>query len=71
MRFQVLQDGNGNDTDIPIKEWVLKAQFPQIESVNAELPVRQKMIIEERLKLAASNPNTIQPIDGLLEELDG
>lgn len=73
MRFQVLQDGNGNNTGvfIPMQEWeVIRAQFPEIESAGEELPAWQKGLIDERLAFLEANPNAVKPIDGLLSALE-
>jgi hypothetical protein len=73
MKFQIIQDGKGNNTGvfIPIEDWAfIKANYPDIDSLAQEIPEWQKKILDNRLDSAKSDPNTLKPIDDLFNELD-
>lgn len=72
MRTQVIQDHNGTPAGIfiPIKEWEkIKSQYPDIDSLDEELPLWEKDFIDKRLDAIAKNPERLQPIETLFEEL--
>jgi Putative addiction module component len=73
MRLQVLQDNFGNQTGIyvPMEDWTLiKNNYPDIESIDQDLPQWEKDIIDRRLKAIQSSPNRLRPINELFEELN-
>lgn len=73
MRLQLIQDGQGKNTGvfIPIEDWTLiKQNYPDIDSLENEIPQWQKNILENRLKAIKQNPNSIKPIQELFDELD-
>jgi hypothetical protein len=72
MRTQVIQDHNGTPAGIfiPIKDWEkMKLEYPDIENTENELPKWEKDFIDKRLYAIAKNPERIQPIEKLFEEL--
>ena len=72
MKLQVLHDNFGNQTGVyvPMEDWALiKSNYPDIESLDKELPQWQKDLIDSRLEATAKNPERLKPIEGLLEEL--
>ncbi len=72
MKFQVLHDNFGNQTGVyvSIEDWTLiKNNYPDIETLEQELPQWEKDLIDERLEAIAKNPERLQPIESLLEEL--
>lgn len=72
MKLQVLHDNFGNQTGVyvPMEDWALiKSNYPDIESLDKELPQWQKDLIDSRLEAIATNPERLKPIEGLLEEL--
>lgn len=55
---------------IPIKTWErVKFQYPDIESVDIDLPQWEKEFIDRRLELAKHHPERLQPIETLFENL--
>ena len=73
MRLQILQDGKGNETGvfIPMEDWeIIKSQYPDILSIDNEIPVWQKELLDERLKSVNENPDCIFPVDRLFKVLD-
>ena len=72
MKTQIIQDYKGLPTDvfIPIEDWEnLKKHYPNLESINDELPKWQKDILDIRLS-DLDNPDKIEPIDALYKALD-
>ena len=72
MKLQVLQDNFGNQTGVyvPIEDWTLiKNNYPDIENLEQELPQWEKDLIDARLGTIAKNPESLKPIESLLEEL--
>lgn len=72
MKLQVLQDNFGNQTGVyvPMEDWTLiKNNYPDIETLEQELPQWEKDLIDERLEAIAKNPERLQPIESLFEEL--
>ena len=72
MKLQVLHDNFGNQTGVyvSIEDWTLiKNNYPDIETLEQELPQWEKDLIDERLEAIAKNPERLQPIESLLEEL--
>lgn len=73
MRLQVIQDGDGKNTGvfIPIEDWsLIKTNYPDVESLDKNLPAWQKELLDSRLQEISKNPDRIKPIDELLKELD-
>ncbi|MGC4129778.1 MAG: addiction module protein [Bergeyella sp.] len=73
MKTQEIQDHNGVPTGvfIPIKEWEkIKSLYPDIDSLEDELPDWEKDFIDQRLEAIAKNPERLQPIEKLFEELN-
>lgn len=72
MKLQVLKDNFGNQTGIyvPIEDWTLiKSHYPDIETLEQELPQWEKDLIDSRLNTIAKNPENLKPIESLFEEL--
>ena len=72
MKFQILQDNLGNQTGVyvPIEEWnFIKLNYPDLESLDEELPDWEKSLIDSRLATIASQPERLKPISVLLELL--
>ncbi len=72
MKLQVLQDNFGNQTGVyvPMEDWTLiKNNYPDIESLDKELPQWEKDVIDSRLEAITKNPKRLKPIEGLLDEL--
>lgn len=72
MRLQVIQDGQGRDTGvfIPMEDWTLiKKQYPDIETINADLPQWEKDLIDQRLKDINQNPERLKQGGNLIQEL--
>ena len=72
MKLQVLQDNFGKQTGVyvPIEDWALiKNNYPDIETLEQELPQWEKDLIDIRLQAIAKNPERLKPIESLFEEL--
>jgi hypothetical protein len=72
MKLQVLKDNFGNPTGVyvPMEDWTLiKSNYPDIESLDKDLPQWEKDLIDNRLEAIAKNPERLKPIEGLFEEL--
>ena len=72
MKLQVIQDNFGNQTGVyvPIEDWTLiKNNYPDIETLEQELPQWEKDLIDNRLESIENNPNSLKPIIDLIEEL--
>ncbi len=72
MKAQIIQDYNGLPTGvfIPIEDWTLiKNSYPDIETIEQELPQWEKDLIDERLEVITKNLERLQPIENLFEEL--
>lgn len=72
MKLQVLKDNLGNQIGVyvPIEDWTLiKNNYPDIETLEQELPQWEKDLIDGRLAAIAKNPESLKPIENLLEEL--
>ena len=73
MKLQILQDSLGNETGVfvPMEDWALiKTNYPDIETVDQDLPQSEKDLIDSRLDSIAKNPNRLRPIAELFEELN-
>ena len=73
MRLQVIQDSQGKNTGvfIPIEDWALiKANYPDVDNLDTEIPEWQKQLLDKRLEAIAKNPGSVKPIDELFDELD-
>lgn len=72
MKLQVLQDNLGNQTGVyvPMEDWnLIKNNYPDIETLEQELPQWEKDIIDTRLETITKNPERLKPIESLFEEL--
>jgi hypothetical protein len=73
MKLQVLQDNLGNQTGVyvPMEDWMLiKNNYPDIESIDQDLPLWEKETIDNRLVTIAKNPKRLRPISELIEGLN-
>jgi hypothetical protein len=56
---------------IPIEEWYqIRNKYPDIESLEGDLPQWQKDIIDKNLLEIKLHPERLRPIDELFAELD-
>ncbi|TAN13613.1 MAG: addiction module component CHP02574 family protein [Chitinophagaceae bacterium] len=72
MKLQVIQDDQGKDTGvfIPMNEWLLmKNNYPDIETIDKDVPQWEKDLIDQRLDAIAQNPKRVRPGKELLQEL--
>jgi hypothetical protein len=72
LQTQILKDQQGAPTGvfIPIKVWEsVKFQYPDIESVDIDLPQWEKEFIDRRLEMIKYHPERLQPIETLFEGL--
>ncbi len=72
MKLRVLHDNFGNQTGVyvPMEDWTLiKNNYPDIETLEQELPQWEKDLIDSRLEAIAKNPERLKPIESLFEEL--
>jgi hypothetical protein len=72
MVLQYIHDTKGNTTGvfIPIEEWKkIKHQYPDVDDLNKYLPKWEKDFIDNRLEKIDKNPERLQPIENLFEEL--
>jgi len=73
MSLQYISDNTGNTTAviIPIDEWNgIRNKYPDVESIEGDLPQWQKDIIDRNLQAIADNPERLRPIEELFRELD-
>ena len=73
MSLQYISDNTGNTTAviIPIDEWKgIRNKYPDVESIEGDLPQWQKDIIDRNLQAIADNPQRLRPIEELFRELD-
>jgi hypothetical protein len=69
---QVLKDPHGTHTGvfIPIQSWNnIIFQYPDIETLDSELPQWEKDFIDKRLDMAQRYPGRLKPVEMLLETL--
>jgi hypothetical protein len=72
LQTQILKDRQGTPMGvfIPIEVWEkVKYQYPDIESVDIDLPPWEKDFISQRLEMAKHSPERLQPIETLFEGL--
>jgi hypothetical protein len=72
MKLQVLQDNFGNKMGVyvPMEDWdLIKNNYPDIETLEKELPQWQKDIIDARLA-DLNNPDKFKSIEHLFDVLD-
>ena len=70
---QILKDQQGTPMGvfIPIQTWNnLLFQYPDIESLEPELPQWEKDFIDKRLDIVQRNPERLKPIEMLLKNLE-
>jgi hypothetical protein len=73
MKLQVLEDSKGKQTGVfvPIDDWTLiKNSYPDIETLDQDLPQWEKDLIDKRLEAIQKNPQRLRPISELLDELN-
>jgi len=73
MNVQYISNKNGQVTavQVPIKEWeMIKSKYPDIDHIGTQLPQWHKEIIDARLEILENNPDRINPISTLMDELD-
>ncbi len=73
MKLQYLENEAGVNTGvfIPINDWaIMKSYYPDIDSLEKDIPDWQKKIIDERLIDIEKNPNSLRPISELFDILD-
>jgi hypothetical protein len=73
MSVQYISDNSGHTTAviIPIEDWnEIRNKYPDVETIEGELPQWQKELIDSRLKIIQNNPDSLRPIEELYEELD-
>ena len=73
MSLQYIADSSGHPTAviIPIDEWNgIKNKYPDLDTIEGELPQWQKDIIDSRLQAIADNPACLRPIEELYDELN-
>ena len=69
---QILKDQQGSPMGvfIPIKSWNnLIFQYPDIETLNTDLPQWEKDFIDKRLEMTQRNPERLKPIEMLFNIL--
>ena len=72
MKIQILQDNLGNQTGVyvPLNDWnLIKQQYPDIETIEEDLPQWEIDLIDSRLSIIKQNPERLQPIESLFAEL--
>lgn len=72
MKLQVLQDSFGNQTGVyvPMEDWTLiKSNYSDIENLDNKVPQWEKDLIDDRLDAISNNPELLQPIQELFDEL--
>ena len=56
---------------IPIEDWKrIKDKYPDIDASTDDVPEWQIRLMRERLRIIENDPESIQDIEGLFEELD-
>ena len=73
MSVQYISDNTGHTTAviIPIEDWnEIRNKYPDVETIEGELPQWQKDLIDSRLKTIQNNPDSLRPIEEFFEELD-
>ena len=72
MKTQVIQDSKGipSGVFVPMDDWEkIKAQYPDIEIADENMPQWEKELVDERLEAIAKNPERLQPFEKFLAEL--
>jgi hypothetical protein len=73
MKLQILEDTAGNKTGVfvPIEDWdFIKKNYPDIETIDKDIPQWEKDLIDSRLDAISKNPKRLRPISELFEELN-
>ncbi len=73
MSVNYVSDNNGATIaiQIPIDDWKrIKDKYPDIDTPGDDIPAWQIKMMKERLKIIESDPESVQDIAGLFEELD-
>jgi hypothetical protein len=72
LQTQVLKDSRGIPMGvfIPMKDWEnVKAQYPDIERFNPDIPQWEREFIDKHLETVTRNPERLQPIETLFQDL--
>jgi len=73
MSVRFLSDDTGTTTDvvIPIEDWQeITNKYPDLTNFFNDIPDWQKKILDERLEFIKKYPDSLRPIEELLEALD-
>ena len=73
MSVRFLSDKSGTTTDIviPIEDWQeITNKYPDLTNLFNDIPDWQKKLLDERLEFIKNHPDSLRPIEELLEELD-
>jgi hypothetical protein len=73
MSVRFLSDDTGTTTDIviPIEDWQeITSKYPDLNNLFNDIPDWQKKILDERLDFIKNHPDSLRPIEELLEALD-
>ncbi len=73
MSVNYVSDSSGETIaiQIPIDDWKkIKNKYPDVDDIDGDIPQWQKDMIDKRLKVIEDNPDSVQDIEGLFEELD-
>ncbi len=73
MRLQEIKgsDGKSAGVFIPQEDWFLiKSSYPDIDSLDKNIPEWQQKLLDERREAIAKNPTSVRPISDLLQLLD-
>jgi hypothetical protein len=68
LQTQILKDQQGTPMGIfiPMNVWEsVKYQYPDIESLDADLPQWEKIFIDRRLEMLKRHPERLQPVETL------
>jgi len=72
LQTQVLKDSRGIPMGvfIPMKDWEnVKAQYPDIDGFDSEIPQWERDFIDKRLETVKRNPERLLPIETLFQDL--
>ena len=73
MSVNYVSDNNGATIaiQIPIEDWKrIKNKYPDIDDPNNDIPQWQMKMMAQRLEEIEKDPQSVQDISGLFEELD-
>jgi hypothetical protein len=70
MSVRFLSDNEGTTTDvvIPIEDWQeITNKYPDLTNLFNDIPDWQKKLLDERLEFIKNHPDSLRPIEELLE----